>query len=496
VSRGAAFIVALTGLAGFLVGLVVAGTRPEAGTGPVTAVEHARADGSLTIVQPSPGPATPSPPTGIDFAAVAARLNRSVVNVETATRGSRQPRRSRRYSTDDSGAPREGSGSGFVIDPAGFILTNHHVVAGVDRVTVTVTDGRALKAAVVGADPTLDVALLKVESDTPLPAAPLGDSRTLRVGEWVCAIGNPLGVYVHSVTVGVVSYIGRKLFDQSLDAYIQTDAAISVGNSGGPLLNGRGEVVGITTAVSAEEPSIGFAVPISEVVAILPQLKAEGSVARGDIGARLRPVTAELRRALGLGPDAGALVEDVQENGPGARSGLRAYDVVTGIDGRSVQNDDELVRYVASLPPGRTVRLAVWRDGSTSQLPVKLGVRPVALSARRMSASGDALPAARDQAPLGFGVRDFDQELADRLGLPAGMRGVLVTEVDPAGPAQLTDLRTNHVVTEINRAPVRSVAEYGRLVTMVRPGDPVALLVYDRATRQYRLCTVVSDSMP
>jgi serine protease Do len=492
-SRPVAVLVGLTGLVGFLIGLVVAGTSPRSGARPIEARHQTTAPLALVPAAPVP-PATPKGP-GIDFASVAANVNRAVVNVDTAWRGSDQPRRSRQYSTDGAGAPREGSGSGFVIDPAGFILTNQHVVAGADRVTVTLADGRALRAAVVGTDATLDVALLKVDTDAPLPAASLGDSSALRVGEWVCAIGNPLGVYVHSVTVGVVSYLGRKLFDQSLDAYIQTDAAISVGNSGGPLINAHGDVVGITTAVSAQAASIGFAIPISEVVAILPQLKTEGRVARGELGASLRALTAGLRRALGIEPQAGALIEDVQDDGPAARAGLRAYDVVTSVDGLSVRSDDELVRRVAAAEPGRVARLGVWRDGASISVPVRLGVRPIAVAARRLAEAEDARPAARDQAPLGFGVRDLAPDLIERLGLPVNMQGILVTEVDPAGPARLAELRTNHVITEIGRERVRSVADFRRQVASIRVGQPVALLVYDRATRQHRLCIVVPEDI-
>jgi serine protease Do len=494
-SRLIGVVIGLTGLVGFLVGLVVAGSRPAPVRGSAN-LQHPPSWPPVAVATPAPDRApeiVPAP--AVDFAAVAARLNQSVVNVDTASRGSARPRRSSRYSTDDPGAPREGSGSGFIIDSGGYVLTNQHVVAGADRVTVTLTDGRALRASVVGMDATLDVALLKVDAGTPLSAAPIGDSRSLRVGEWVCAIGNPLGVYVHSVTVGVVSFLGRKLFDEALDAYIQTDAAISVGNSGGPLINARGEVVGMTTAVSAQAASIGFAVPISEVMAILPQLRADGTVARGDLGASLTPVTEELRRALSLEPESGALVEDVDDDGSAARAGLRPYDVVVRADDRAVQNDDELVRYVASISPGKLSTLTIWRDGRSLQVPVKLGVRPVAVSARRL-AEADVRPTAQEQEPLGLVVRDLDPVLAARLGVPPSVRGVLVTEVDPAGPARVAQIRINQVITEINRDTVRSVADFRRLVATLGDGDPVVLQVFDRATRRYVLSTIVSESLP
>ena len=193
--------------------------------------------------------------------------------------------------------PRRGEGSGFIIDADGSILTNNHVIDRAERITVKLADGRTLRAHVVGSDPDTDIALIKVDGQTGLPVAPLGDSSTLRMGEWVVAIGDPLG-YEHSVTVGVVSYIGRKLFDASLDSYIQTDAAINFGNSGGPLINARGEVIGINAAISARGSSIGFAVPINLASSILPQLRARGRVSRGYIGVALRDIDDDLQRLV------------------------------------------------------------------------------------------------------------------------------------------------------------------------------------------------------
>ena len=206
--------------------------------------------------------------------------------------------------------PRRGTGSGVIIEADGYILTNHHVIERAERILVKLADGRTLRAEVVGSDPDTDIALLKVDGKGRLPAAPLGDSDTLRVGEWVCAIGNPLA-YEHTVTVGVVSYIGRKLFDKSLDNYIQTDAAINFGNSGGPLINTRGEVIGINTAISSRASNIGFAVPVNQARSVLPQLKQFGRVARGYIGVALKDVDPDLQRSLNLGRARGALVQDV-----------------------------------------------------------------------------------------------------------------------------------------------------------------------------------------
>ncbi len=261
-----------------------------------------------------------------------------------------------------------------------------------------------------------------------------------------------LGVYTHSVTVGVISFLGRKLFDSGLDAYIQTDAAISFGNSGGPLINARGQVVGITTAISAQASNIGFAVPISQVVAVLPQLREHGTVARGYIGVGLRNVTPTLRRALRLEPEEGALVEDVTPDTPAERAGLRPYDVVVGADGQSVHSDEDLTRHVSSRQPGTLTSLEVWRDGELKRVFVKLRDRPLPRTvSRRTPTDPDLRPITQPQSPLGLRVRELDEETANRLSIPDTIRGVLVADVDPTGPARLALVRTNQVILEVNR---------------------------------------------
>ena len=229
-------------------------------------------------------------------------------------------------------------GTGFIIDAEGHILTNQHVIDGADRLTVKLTDGRSFRAEVVGSDPDTDIALIKVEADAPLPHATLGDSDRLRVGEWVCAIGNPLA-YEHTVTVGVVSFIGRKLFDSTLDNYIQTDAAISFGNSGGPLINARGQVIGINSAVSRQSSNIGFAVPINQARAILPQLKTVGKVMRGFIGvdpARRRSGSAGLVATDAIGWRAGPGCD-----GRVARRASRSATVRPDLGGRRRAGEDQ-----------------------------------------------------------------------------------------------------------------------------------------------------------
>ena len=359
------------------------------------------------------------------FADVAERINAAVVNID-ATSSRSATRDARRYFGRNPGdvpqefdVPSRGAGSGFIIDRDGFILTNHHVIENADRITVTLADGRAFRADVVGTDPAIDVALIRIEGGRDLPEAPLGNSDDLRVGEWVCAIGNPLG-YVHSVTVGVVSFIGRKLFDASLDDYIQTDAAINFGNSGGPLINSRGQVIGINAAVSSRTSSIGFAVPINQAVAILPQLKASGRVSRGYMGVLLTDVTPALQRALNLSVSRGALVQDFTADSPAARSGLRVYDVIVDVDGQDIGSNEDLIRNISSRPPGAVVRVQFARDARHMTLPVRLVERP-----RGSSRDADALPGSRDRTtpeprdnPLGLTVRDLDRGFAAKLEHP------------------------------------------------------------------------------
>jgi serine protease Do len=437
------------------------------------------------------------------FADVAERLNPAVVNIDATSRG--EPPTSRRQllpplpdgpdlfdgpPNRDRDSPRRGAGTGFIIDPTGFILTNHHVVEGADRIMVRLTDGRNLRAEPVGSDPDTDIALIKVDSARSLPYAPLGDSDALRVGEWVIAIGNPLA-YEHTVTVGVVSFIGRKLFDSSLDRYIQTDAAINFGNSGGPLINAEGEVIGINAAISSRASNIGFAVPINQASAILPQLRDKGRVSRGYMGVMLRDIDADLQRALRLPTASGALVQDVTPSSPGARAGLRTYDVILAVDGQPVPGDDALIQMIASREPGSVAHIQVLRDGRPLNVTVKLAERPrrdrVALRDTRQS-----LPARSGQA-IGLSVRELDATFASRYQLPDGTEGVVVSRVEPMSPAFDADIQRGHVVLEINRRRVRNVDDYQRLIASARPGDVVTMYVYKPELNQRALETVKID---
>ncbi len=488
--------VGLTAVVAFLVGLIVAGSMVPA---PAVSAPPAAARSLRSA-------ALPVPTNTVSFADIAERLNPAVVNIDATSRGGERQRRrfgvqlpdspdlfERPYDRERDG-PRKGAGTGFLIDQQGFILTNHHVIDGADRIVVRLTDGRSLRAETIGSDPDTDIALIKVEADAPLAFAALGDSDTLRVGEWVVAIGNPLA-YEHTVTVGVVSFIGRKLFDNSLDNYIQTDAAINFGNSGGPLINARGEVIGINAAISSRASNIGFAVPINQASEILPQLRDKGRVSRGYIGVALKDVDPDLQRSLGLRTTEGALVQDVTAGSPGERAGVKTYDVVVAVDGKPVPNNDTLIREIAARQPGTVATLAVVRDGRTMNIPVKLAERP--LRGTRLGQDADPAPPDEGARPssargpaIGISVREIDRDFLQRFRLPDDLEGVVVSRVEPMSPAFDADIERGHVVLEVNRRPVRSIDEYRRLTNGARPGDVLAIYTYNPDIQQRQLRTV------
>src|SRR5262252_7007754 len=468
-SRFAYVSVGLAAAVAFLVGTIFAGgvTRSLLNAGP----------GDRDVRRGIARAGVASAPI-VNFADIVARVNPAVVNVDATSKARGRRGHARPNGDDEDGgsdlfdAPfdsvqpkrdgdpaRRGEGTGFIIDADGSILTNHHVIDRAERITVKLADGRSLKAHVIGSDPDTDIALIKIDGQSGLPVAPLGDSSTLRAGEWVVAIGNPLG-YEHSVTVGVISYLGRKLFDASLDNYIQTDAAINFGNSGGPLINSRGEVIGINAAISSRASSIGFAVPINGATAILPQLRARGRVSRGYIGIGLRDIDPDLQQSLKLTVARGALVQDVSDDSPGARAGLKPYDTIVAIDDHEIRNDDELIRDIAAKAPGTAAKLSVVRDGRPETVTVKLAERPARDSGEPRKSDG-AAPAEhrKDDDPLGISVKDLDTPTAARLEIPKAFRGALVTKVEPLGPSFDAGIERNTLIMEVNRKPVESAGE-------------------------------------
>jgi len=484
----------LAATVGVLVGMVLTGSMSPAPAISATP----RLVPARTVNAAAAAPALTS------FADIAERLNPAVVNIDAVQRGNRGARRRfgmqlpdspdmfDRQSDQNREGPRRGSGTGFVIDPSGLILTNHHVIVDADRIMVRLTDGRNLRGERIGSDPDTDIALIKVEATRPLPFAPMGNSDTLRVGEWVLAIGNPLA-YEHTVTVGVVSFIGRKLFDTSLDRYIQTDAAINFGNSGGPLINSRGEVIGINAAISSRAANIGFAVPINQASGILPQLREKGRVSRGYIGVTLKDVDADLQRSLALKSASGAIVQDVTPGSPGARAGLRTYDLILAVDGKPVAGNDQLIQMIAARSPGTTTNLQVLRDNRSMNVAVKLAERPLRDVAPPDDRDERPQPSSARGPALGLSVREIDRDFADRYRLPDGLQGVIIARVEPMSPAFDADIERNLVLLEINRHPVRSIDEYRRLTADARSGDILTLYVYNPEVPSRTLHTVKID---
>lgn len=489
---------ALTAVVAFLVGAIVAGgfLRPTVVADTPLAAGHRTA--SMTAIRVPPSPV-------LNFADVVERINPAVVNVDATSAGPGADGRRGRLPLPDlpepfggprRETPRRGAGSGFIVDADGSILTNYHVIEGAARILVKLAGGRSVRARVIGADPDTDIALLKIDGQTNLPVAAIGDSSTLRMGEWVCAIGNPLG-YEHTVTVGVVSYLGRKLFDSSLDNYIQTDAAINFGNSGGPLINARGEVIGINAAISSRASNIGFAVPINGAVAILPQLRASGRVSRGYMGIALRELDPDLQQSLRLPVSRGAVVQDVTAGSPAERAGLKPYDVIIGFEGVEVVSDSDLISEIASRAPGTSTQVQLVRDGREMKVAVKLAERPTREGdAPSRQGDGGASGGPGSGAPselLGLNVRDLDAAAFNRLRLPRNTRGVLITRVDPLSAAFDAEVQRGTILLEINRKPIVTVTDYRQATASVRPGDIVTLYLYTPEIRQRQLKTVRLD---
>jgi serine protease Do len=372
-------------------------------------------------------------------------------------------------------APRErapnapGSGSGVIIDPQGHIVTNNHVVGEANEVEVRLSDKTKFIAQVIGKDPDTDVALLKVLTDRSLPYANFGDSGTVKVGQWVLAVGNPFGLD-RTVTLGVVSGIGRDNMNLSrYENFIQTDASINPGNSGGPLFNMQGQIIGINTAIINFAQGIGFAIPSNMTKQVIQQLLARGKVVRGWLGVGIQPVTAELGTKFGVNEGEGVLVNEVFENDPAARAGMKPGDIITKLDGKTVDTPDLLSRLIAGLEPGATTHIEVVRDG-------KRQILSVALSEKRESAVVASVPPSRSDVKLGIDVQDLSVELAEKFKLKDA-KGVLIAKVDQGSIAQAEGLREGDLIKEVNRSEVSSVGEFTAAVTRVKRGETILLRV-------------------
>ncbi|MDW8343208.1 MAG: DegQ family serine endoprotease [Verrucomicrobiae bacterium] len=377
-----------------------------------------------------------------------------------------------------------GMGSGIIVDREGHILTNHHVVEGMDEISVKLANGARYDAELIGSDPKTDLAVLRIKGRVPrdLVPAELGDSDALRVGDWVLAIGAPFG-YEQTVTAGIISAKGRTGVNRDASRYedfLQTDAAINPGNSGGPLVNLRGEVVGINTAIATrigQFAGVGFAIPIRMAQHVMRDLIANGKVTRGYLGIIIQDLTPELAEQFGVSDAKGALVAQVAPESPAQRAGLQVGDVIVRYDGRAVDDVRRLRNMVADTPPGKSVTVEIMRDGKTRRLQVEVGQLPDDETvARRFAPS---TPRTSVAAELGLEVEPLTGEKARALGVE-GESGVLVSEVKPDSAGAAAELAAGDVVTEVDRRPVRTVEEFNAALERARAKGSVLLLVKSR----------------
>ena len=379
--------------------------------------------------------------------------------------GDLQPREQREHSL----------GSGVIVSPDGYVLTNNHVVDGATDIEVSLKDKRQLKAKVVGTDPRSDIAVLKIPASG-LSTVPLGNSSKLHIGDIVLAIGDPFGIG-ETVTMGIVSATGRRALNiegpGGYEDFIQTDAAINPGNSGGALVNSRGELIGINTAIISNggggNQGVGFAVPVDMARQVMDQILKTGKVTRGYLGVMIQEVTPELAKAFGLPSTEGALVGDVTPNSPGAKAGLQKGDVIVAMNGQPIGDFEDLRLRISQTSPGTTVKLEVMRNGQKREFNPTLGELPATAEAATGSERGE-------NAMEGVQVEALTPEVAEQLGLPTGARGVVVTQVDPDSPAAGGGIQRGDVIEEVNHKPVNNLQQF-RAAVHEAGNQPLLLLV-------------------
>ncbi len=392
-------------------------------------------------------------------------------------------------------------GSGFVIDPAGLVVTNNHVIEGADEILVNFPDGTSLKVTkILGHDPKTDLALLQVEPKKPLKAVTFGDSGKMRVGDWVMAIGNPFGLG-GSVSVGVISATRRDINAGPYDDFLQTDAAINRGNSGGPLFNMDGEVIGVNTAIispSGGSIGIGFAVPSNSAVLVLDQLKRFGETRRGWLGVHVQNVTDEIAASLGLEEPRGALVAKVSPGSPAAAAGIEPSDVIVKFDGQPIENMRSLPRAVAATAVGKSVAVELLRKGETKSFSVTIGRLPEDEEAEEVVKSKDKLPPEPQTEPeterddlLGLTLAPLTDELRKRYGIGASIEGVVVVEVKPKSPAAEKDVKPGDVIVEVTQEKVKRPQDVeARLLAVRKSGRRSVLLLLSDAKGELRFVAV------
>lgn len=361
-------------------------------------------------------------------------------------------------------------GSGVIIDKMGYILTNYHVVQKADDITVRLTDGREFKAKVIGRDSKTDLSLIKISSPTQdLPALPIGDSDKMRVGDWVLAIGNPFGL-AHTVTSGIISATGRVIGTGSYDNFLQTDAPVNPGNSGGPLVNLRGEVIGITTAIVATGQGIGFAIPSNMAKNVIAQLREKGRVVRGWIGVSIQKVTPEIADSFGMKEPRGALIGDVATGSPAEAAGIKRGDIIVAFNGKVIKTVSDLPLTVAQSPVGATVPVTLVREGKELTVRLKIAEMPE----EKKTTSPAEKPA--QESNLGMSVENITPRLQKQFRL-TDRTGVVVVDVMQGGAADDAGIEEGDVIKEINRTPVKDAAGYQAAIAKTKKGSAVLFLI-------------------
>ena len=398
---------------------------------------------------------------------------RAVVSIKTESRDKRPPQMGQEVPRGET--PRRGVGSGVVVDPRGFVLTNHHVIERADEIELTLSDGRIFKGMVIGRDPKTDLAVVKIDTTEELPVAVLGNSDHVKVGHWAVAIGNPFGLG-QSLTVGVISGIGRdELGLSSFEDYIQTDAAINPGNSGGPLLNIRGEVIGINTAINPVGRGIGFAIPINQAREVMGQLIAQGRVVRGFLGVVIQTLSAELASKFDVAESSGVLVGDIMPGSPAEKAGLKRGDVILTFAGRPLHKMQELQRLVAETRPGTSVQLRVFRDRQEQFVALEIG--------ELKDAEPKPEPAG---SRYGLTLDALTKDLAKQFNLKVD-EGVVITNVESGSPAARDGLRKGDVILEIERTPVTTLDAFREATSTLDPSNDILLLILREGRSFYAL---------
>ena len=372
-------------------------------------------------------------------------------------------------------------GSGFIIDPAGYIVTNNHVVDGAHEVSVTLIDGRKYRAKSVGRDSKTDLALVKIEAGHSLPYVSFGDSDSEHEGDWVIAVGNPYGLG-GTVTAGIVSGHGRDINSGPYDDFIQIDAPINPGNSGGPLFNQSGQVVGIDTAIyspSGGSVGIGFAIPSNVARNIVDQLREHGRIARGYLGVQMQPLTDTLAKAVGLPNDEGVLVDAVTKDSPAARADLQQGDVITAFDGHAVTGTRDLAMAVANTPSGKTVSMTVWRNGHSHPESITVGTQDTT----RVASAGDAA----SERPVGMSLQTLTPDMRDQLNLAPNTTGVIVAQVTPGSNADESGVQAGDVIQRVGGSPVRSPDQVAEAIQAAQHSkkDAISMLVMRNGVSSY-----------